>query len=52
LIASRIYLPDLGVPVLIVPPDQLGNVPDRCKGVQLMIDKLDIGGSLFTSPEP
>jgi carbamate kinase len=35
LIASRKFLQNNGRSVLIVPPDQLGLVPDRCGGIQL-----------------
>jgi carbamate kinase len=35
LIASRNFLQDRGKSVLIVPPDQLGMVPDRCGGIHL-----------------
>ena len=35
LIASRNFLQNNGRTVLIVPPDQLGMVPDRCGGIQL-----------------
>ncbi|HUV26832.1 MAG TPA: hypothetical protein VMW34_05635 [Anaerolineales bacterium] len=35
LIASRNFLQNSGGSVLIVPPDQLGMVPDHCAGIQL-----------------
>jgi carbamate kinase len=36
IIASRNYLKNGGKSVLIVPPDQLGLVPDQCKGIKLV----------------
>lgn len=43
LIASRKYLQDNEKNVLIVPPDQLGLIPDRCKGIQLFAEKISVG---------
>lgn len=42
LIASRNHLQTSKTPVLIVPPDQLGVAPDRCVGIQLIAEKVDI----------
>ncbi len=42
LIASRNRIEENGRPVLIVPPDQLGKVPDRCKGIQLIAGKASV----------
>jgi carbamate kinase len=35
LIASRNFLQNNGRSVLIVPPDRLGMVPDKCSGIRL-----------------
>ena len=38
LIASRNFLQDGGRSVLIIPPDQLGMVPEKCSGIRLSLD--------------
>jgi len=42
LIASRNSLEENGRQVFIVPPDQLGKIPDRCKGIQLLAGKTPV----------
>jgi len=42
LIASRNYIHNNEKNVLIVPPDQLGLIPDRCKGIQLIAEKISV----------
>ena len=41
LIASRNFLQDGGRSVLIIPPDQLNRVPEKCSGIRLCLDKLE-----------
>lgn len=42
LIASRNSLEENGRQVFMVPPDQLGKIPDRCKGIQFLAGKTPV----------